>query len=139
LHSSKGHVEERRNGFVESEAVKDKGTEDVGHGCPDVEEEREGEPEVCLWVEEDLDDLAPFEFAGANTGVVCAESLDGLGALVVGEEACAFYVVVELPVYEGGGDDCDEADEKENTAAELTTVCVYECRQGRSEGSLHLP
>jgi hypothetical protein len=73
--------------------------------------------------------LAPFEFAGAYTGVVCAEALDSLGALVVGEEACAFYVVVKLPVYEGGGDDCDEANEEENTGNGLTTVRLMECRR----------
>jgi hypothetical protein len=44
LHSSKRHVKERRDGFVETESAEDKGTEDVGHGCSDVEEEREGEP-----------------------------------------------------------------------------------------------
>lgn len=69
--------------------------------------------------------MAPVEFTRADTGVVCAETLDGLGALLVGEEACGFDVVFEFPVYEGGGDDGDEADEEEDAVDELTTVCSW--------------
>lgn len=66
--------------------------------------------------------MTPFEFFGANTGVVCAKTLNGLGALMIGEEACVFDVVFELPVYERSGDDGDETDEEENTAPELASV-----------------
>lgn len=125
LNGAEGHIEEGGDGFIHSESAEDEGTEDVCYGCADVDEEGEDEPEVCFWVEEDLEDLAPFEFAGADTGVVCAEALDGLGALVVGEEAGAFDVVVEFPVDKGRGDDGDEADEEENTGSELVIVWLW--------------
>jgi hypothetical protein len=74
--------------------------------------------------------LAPVEFARTDTGVVCAETLDGLGALVVGEEACGFDVVFEFPVDEGGGDDCDEADEEEDAVSRLVIVHPWNWRRG---------
>lgn len=115
LDGAEGHVKEGGDGLIHSESAEDEWAKNVCYGCANVDEEGEDEPEVCFWVKEDLKDLAPFEFAGADTGVVCAEALDGLGALVVGEEAGAFDVIVEFPVDEGGSDDGDEADKEEDT------------------------
>lgn len=74
--------------------------------------------------------MAPVEYAGTNTGVVCTKTLDGLGALVVGEEARGFDVVFEFPVDEGGGDDCDEADEEEDAVGWLVTMRPWNWRRG---------
>lgn len=48
--------------------------------------------------------------------LVCAETLDGLEAFFRGEEAGCCNVVVEFPVDEGGGDDCYQPTEEEDTA-----------------------
>ena len=117
LQSAEGNVEQGSQIRVVAQAVEDQGSEGVGHGGADVEEQGHPDPEVGLGLERELEDVLPFQVAGPGSGLVCAEALDGLGALVGGEEARGGDGGVEFPIDEGDGDDGYEADEEENAGA----------------------
>lgn len=61
--------------------------------------------------------MLPLEGAGAGAGLVGTEALDGLDALLRGQEAGGGDVVVEEPVDEGSTGYGNEANEKEYTDA----------------------
>ena len=63
--------------------------------------------------------MAPFEFAGANSGLIGAESFDCLFALVLGKETGSADVIVELPVDNRGCHYGDQTDKQENAVAEI--------------------
>lgn len=56
-----------------------------------------------------------MEFVGADSGIVCAETLDCLFFFVLVEKTCGFDAIVEFPVDEGGRDDGEAAEEEEDT------------------------
>lgn len=79
--------------------------------------------------------MTPFEFAGADTGLVGTQTLNSLNTLVFREEASGGNIIVKFPVNDWCGDDGDEADKKEDTVKKLTLLF---CRRiGKKH--LHLP
>ncbi len=63
LDGAEWHVEERGDVFVEAETAQDQGSKSIGYGGSDVEQQGHADPEIALWLEEDLNALVPFELS----------------------------------------------------------------------------
>lgn len=124
LHGAEGDVEEGGDVFVVSEPFEDERAEGVGYRCSDVREERHADPEVCFWFPEDFEGVAQFELAGADAGLVCAKTLDGLFALEGGEEAGTCDGIVEVDVDYWRAEDGDEAYEEEDSVRIITLLAL---------------
>lgn len=114
LQGAEGDIQEAGGVGGEAETAEDQGAESVGHGGADVQQHREANEEVGFGLEDDFEDMRPFEFATTGAGLVGAEALDGFGFVLFAEKACGRDVVVEFPVDERCSDDSHEADEEED-------------------------
>ena len=96
------------------ESLNDDGAEDVRDGSADVDGKGHGHEEPGLGLEEHFDDLTHLELGVNDSGVVRAEALDSLLAILGREEAGLEDRVIETPEEDGSGDDSDETEDEED-------------------------
>ena len=112
---AEGDVQEGGGELGVAEAGEDERAEGVGDLGAEVVGEGHAGEEVGFGVEEGLADLGGLESRGGEhgAGLVGAETLGGLQALVGGEEVRGGGGEGEVDVDEGGGGDGEEAGGKE--------------------------
>ncbi len=80
--------------------------------------------------------MARLELVSPRAGLIGTQAFHSLRLVFWGEEARGGDVVVELPVYDGRGDDGHETDEEEDAVCLSAGWYHIDCVE---EGTAHLP